>query len=119
MTPVTATGAQAAVRPTQSEGTSWLVQRVILALALMAGFYLFALFIVIALLSIPYAESMVLNRVDFRIAGACIGAALAVLWALAPRKDRFNPPGPRLDDSTSPRLFHVIREVAAATRQIE
>ena len=112
-------GAQTAARSTQPEGTSWLVQRAMLALALMVGFYLFALLIVIALLSIPYAESMVLNRVDFRIAGACIGAALAVLWALVPRKDRFNPPGPRLDDSTSPRLFQVIREVAAATRQIE
>ena len=99
--------------------TAWLAQRVFLALGLMAGFYLFALAIALALLWIPYAEWTYAGRIHIKIAALCIGGAFTVLWALVPRVDRFDPPGPRLEESTHPRLFTLIREVAGATNQAE
>jgi len=106
-------------RPIQRHHTTWLVQRAALAIALMIGFYIFALVIAFVLLSIPLAEWTYLHRLDLRIAVACIGVGLAVLWALVPRIDTFEPPGPRLDDSEYPHLFRVIRDVAASTSQAE
>src|SRR3954462_14897458 len=103
--------------PTSVDSSAWVAQRALLAVGLMIGFYLLALTIAAALLWIPYAETTYLNRLDGRIAVACIGSALAILWSLVPRRDRFTPPGPQLHESTSPRLFSLIRRVAAATKQ--
>lgn len=98
---------------------SWLVRRAILAIALMVGFYAFALTIAFGLLWIPYAEWAYVGRVHLRIALVCVVAGLTVLWAIVPRADRFEPPGPRLDEYTCPELFRMIREVASATGQSE
>jgi heat shock protein HtpX len=106
-------------RPAQTQSTTWLVQRALLAIALMIGFYVFSLAIALGLLWVPYAEWVYVGRLDLKIAAVCIGAAFAVLWALVPRADAFEPPGPRLDDSTHPGLFQLIRQVAAATGQSE
>src|SRR5439155_6624955 len=95
----------------------WLAQRALLAIVLMVGFYVFAAAIAVILLSIPYAEWTIAHRIDFRIAAFCIGGGLTILWALVPRPDRFEPPGPRLEESSHPQLFRLIREVAAATHQ--
>jgi hypothetical protein len=73
--------------------TAWLVQRAMLAIVLMVGFSVFALAIAAGLLLIPYAEWYYLERVDFRIAVVCLGAGLAVWWAIVPRIDRFEPRG--------------------------
>jgi len=98
---------------------TWLVQRAVLALALMLGFYILAIVIALALLWIPFGELMYLHRIDVRVAVPCLGGGLAILWALLPRADNFEPPGPRLEESSQPALFRVIREVAAATGQAE
>ncbi len=90
-----------------------------MAIALMIGFYAFSLAIALGLLLIPYAEWVYVGRLDLKIAAFCVGAAVAVLWALVPRADTFEPPGPRLDDSRHPALFQMIRQVAAATGQAE
>jgi len=97
--------------------TTWLVQRVLLATVLMIGFYLFAALIALTLLWIPYAGWTYIGRVHVKIAALCVGAGLTILWALVPRRDRFVPAGPRLDESVHPRLFQMIHEVAAATGQ--
>jgi Zn-dependent protease with chaperone function len=115
--------AEAAQRQTYSprpfkNQTAWLVKRALLAIALMVGFYVFALAIVLVLLSIPYLEWTYVGRLHIKIAAVCIGASVTILWALVPRPDRFEPPGPRLDESLHPRLFRLIREVATATRQV-
>ncbi|MCL4813493.1 MAG: M48 family metallopeptidase, partial [Vicinamibacteraceae bacterium] len=94
-----------------------LARRALMALALMVGFYALALFIVVALLWIPYAEYAYLGRVHIKIALLCVGGAGAILWALLPRADRFDPPGPRVDEAHHPRLWARIREVAAGTGQ--
>jgi Zn-dependent protease with chaperone function len=98
---------------------AWLVARGLLAITLMVGFYALALGIVIALLWIPYAEVMYVGRVHLKLTLVVVVAALSVLWAILPRIDRFNPPGPRLDEYTCPELFRMIREVASATGQSE
>ena len=66
--------------------TAWLIQRVVLAILLMVGFYALAAAAIGGLIWIPYAEFRYLNRVDFRIAVACLGSAVALAVALVPRR---------------------------------
>jgi Zn-dependent protease with chaperone function len=94
-----------------------LAARALLAVALMIGYYVLAVGVSAALLWIPYAEFRYLERVDFRIAAACVVGAGTILWALVPRPDHFEKPGPQLTPSTAPELFAVIDNVAAATSQ--
>jgi Zn-dependent protease with chaperone function len=47
---------------------------------------------------------------------AIVGAG-AILWAIVPRIDRFQDPGPRLLEGEHPRLFAVLRRVAEDTGQ--
>jgi heat shock protein HtpX len=98
-------------------GTGWLIRRAMLAVALMIGFYVFAVAIALALLWIPYAEFAYVHRIHPKLAIVCVGGALAILWALVPRPDNFEAPGPRLDERTHPKLFGVIDDVATATGQ--
>jgi Zn-dependent protease with chaperone function len=97
--------------------TGWLIRRAALAVALMVGFYVLAVAIALGLLWIPYAEFAYVHRVHPKLAIVCVGAALAILWALVPRPDHFEAPGPRLDERTHPKLFGVINQVASATEQ--
>ncbi len=91
--------------------------RAVMALFLMAGFYGFSLIIAGGLLWVPYAEYTYLDRVDGRLALFCVIGAGTILWALVPRIDRFEAPGPRLTPATAPYLFTIIEEVAKATSQ--
>lgn len=97
--------------------TSWLVQRAVLAIVLMVGFYVLSLATIAGLLWIPYAEYVYFDRVHIRIAFACVVGAIALGLSLMPRKDHFEPPGPLLEEASEPRLFAFIREIATATRQ--
>jgi len=98
-------------------GTLWLAQRAMLAIVLMAAFYLLAAAIVAGLLWIPYAEWAYLDRVHPRIALACLVSAATLTFAVFPRRDKFEPPGPRLDERSQRKLFTVLRSVADATKQ--
>lgn len=91
--------------------------RAIMAVALMVGFYVFALGIAGTLLFVPYAEVRYLHRVDGRILVFCLVGGLSILWSILPRADKFDPPGPRLTPSTAPHLFTMINDVAAKTSQ--
>ena len=91
--------------------------RAVMALFLMVGFYGFSLAIAGGLLWIPYAEYTYLDRVDGRLALFCVIGAGTILWALVPRIDKFEAPGPRLTPATAPYLFTIIEEVAKATSQ--
>jgi Zn-dependent protease with chaperone function len=94
-----------------------LAARILLALVLMVGFYLLALGIAGGLLWIPYAEWVYAHRLHPKIALACVIGAGIILWSILPRFDRFDPPWPPLRPGEHPRLFALIREVAAATGQ--
>jgi Zn-dependent protease with chaperone function len=95
-----------------------LAARALMALVLMLGFYALALAISGALLWIPYAEVAYLGRIHPKLALACIVAAGGVLWAIVPRPDRFEPPGPQLTRANAPALFVLIDQIARSTSQV-
>lgn len=94
-----------------------LAARAVLALALMVGFYVVAIGIAFGLLYIPYAEAVYANRLHLKLALFCIVGAGVILWSIVPRPDRFTAPGPMMSSQDQPKLFPVIREVAAASGQ--
>ena len=94
-----------------------LLGRALVALLLTVGFYTLALGIAFGLLYLIYLEVVVVGRVNIRLTvGAFIGAVV-ILWAIFPRIDRFEPPGPRLTRQNFPDLFKQIEGVARSTRQ--
>jgi hypothetical protein len=58
-----------------------------------------------------------LHRVHPRLAIGCIVSALALVVAVFPRRDKFDAPGPRLDEASQRKLFTMLRSVADATKQ--
>ncbi len=94
-----------------------LRNRAVMALFLMVGFYVLALAIVAGLLFIPYAEYTYLERLSGRLAFGCVILAGMILWAIVPRADKFEAPGPRLTPGTAPYVFTLIEDVAKATGQ--
>jgi hypothetical protein len=106
------------------KSTIWITFRAVVALVLMAGFYVFGCAVAIVLLLVPYAEFVYVNqllrispRFFLGIAAVCIGAAGSILWSLVPRRDKFEAPGPQLTPESQPRLFTVLRDVADVARQ--
>ena len=92
--------------------TAWLVQRSILAIALMLGFYALALGMAGAFLGIIYVQVVYGDEISIRLAVPCLFFALAILFTMVPRRDRFVAPGPRVEESDEPRLFAFVREIA-------
>ena len=95
-----------------------LASRAAMALLLMVGFYGLAIGITIAFLWIPYAEYTYTGQLHLKLLALCAAAAGVVVWALVPRLDRFDPPGPALTRANAPRLFDLIDEVARGTSQV-
>ncbi len=94
-----------------------LAARSFAALALMVGFYLLAIGMVVGLLAIPYAEWVYAGRVHLRITLGCVIGAAMIAWAILPRRDRFEEPGPRLTSDAQPELFEKLAALANATGQ--
>lgn len=97
--------------------SSSLAGRALLAVVLMIGFYILAVAIAAGLLYIPYAEMTYGNRIHIKLALICVVAALAILWSVLPRFDKFEPPGPQLTRDQHPRLFDELDGVAKSTGQ--
>jgi heat shock protein HtpX len=94
-----------------------LAGRAALAVLLLVGFYVLAFAIVAGLLYIPYAEVTYLHRVNARLTIFAVVGAGAILWAILPRIDRFQAPGPALTRDRQPRLFAVLDDVARSAEQ--
>jgi Zn-dependent protease with chaperone function len=94
-----------------------LVRRAALALILMISFYALALFVAGALAWLAYADMTLARRPNGRLILFCVIGAGSVLWAIIPRPDRFEDPGPRITAHDHPELFKLIQEVAKATGQ--
>jgi heat shock protein HtpX len=94
-----------------------LAVRALLALLLMIGFYGLALGVAAGLAYVPYAEWVYLHRINFRIALFCLVGAGAILLAILPRPDRFEPPGVLLEPARHPRLHGQLQRLAAAVGQ--
>jgi heat shock protein HtpX len=91
--------------------------RALMAVGLMIGFYVLAIGIAFGLLWIPYAEFVYAGRLHLKLAFGCVVAGLAILWSVIPRRDKFVPPGPRLEPAKHPRLFRELNSIAVATGQ--
>src|SRR5512136_828493 len=85
--------------------------RALLAVVLMLGFYLLALAISLGLLWIPYAEVVYAHRLHLKLAVVCGLGALAILWSVLPRIDKFEAPGPQLARDQHSRLVQEIEGV--------
>jgi heat shock protein HtpX len=99
------------------ESARSLRSRAMLALLLMVGFYAFALAIAGALLWVPYAEVTYMDRINGRLTLFCVIGGLTILYAIVPRIDKFEAPGPRLTPANAPKLFEMINDVAKQTSQ--
>ena len=96
-----------------SPSRGWFAARALLALLLLAGFYLLALGIAAGLAWIPYAEWVYTDRIHPKLALVCLAGAFLILKAtLFVPRPRFEPPGPEIGDADQPVLFAVIRKVA-------
>ena len=91
--------------------------RMILAVILLVGFYVFAIGIAGALLFGIYAQVHYSERISIRLSVVLLFGAGAILFAIFPRADKFDPPWPMLDAAGQPRLFRKLQELAAATKQ--
>ncbi|HUQ82645.1 MAG TPA: M48 family metallopeptidase [Gemmatimonadaceae bacterium] len=94
-----------------------LAGRATLAVLLLIGFYVLAFALIAALLYVPYAEVTYLHRINGRITLFAIIGAGAIFWAILPRIDRFDPPGPSLERARHPRLFATLDEIARSAEQ--
>jgi Zn-dependent protease with chaperone function len=90
-----------------------LAGRAAAAVALTVGFYTLALGVAGALIAFPIL-GMATEDVPFNIwlAAFCIVTGLTILRAIAPRRERFEPPGPELTRDGQPELFGEIEAVA-------
>lgn len=91
--------------------------RIALVIALTIGFYVLALGLAAALILVPYGIWTSTREIDPRLAIFCGVSAILILYSIAPRIDRFTPPGPVLTEAEQPRLFALIRKVADAAGQ--
>jgi heat shock protein HtpX len=81
------------------------------ALALLLLFYGGALALAGTLLVLPYVLYTT-HRFHALLTVLCLAGAGLLAWAAWPRRERFEPPGPRLTEAEHPRLFAFIHDVA-------
>lgn len=95
--------------------TTSFAGRAVLALALLAGFYLFAIALAFALMYLAYASVVDAHRIHLgMLIGGPLGAFAIVKGLLFARAAPFEAPGPEVVEVEHPRLFASIRRVASA-----
>lgn len=96
---------------------TWLAARAALALLLTVGFYLLAIGIAYGLLWLAYADVVYGRRIHPKVILFAVLGAMAILWSILPRPDKFVAPGPRIPEAAEPDLHKALREVASSTEQ--
>lgn len=94
-----------------------LLWRGILAIVLMAGFYLLALGISLGLFYLSYTTLKEGDHGSVFLVAICIFSGGAILWSILPRRDKFKAPGERITEKQHPRLFELIRKAAVHAQQ--
>jgi heat shock protein HtpX len=91
----------------------------VLAVTLIVCSYVLTLLLAAACVYIPLLLIRTLIFTPSAIFLLVGGAAVAgtMLWSLAPRRDRFQPPGPQLDPNRQPRLFSELESIAKALHE--
>lgn len=102
---------------TQLRASNSLAGRAAAALGLMVSFYGLAIGIGVGLMYLAYLDATTGERIHPKVIIFCVAAGASVLWAIIPRVDKFEAPGPRIHSADEPELFKALEEVAAATRQ--
>ena len=76
--------------------------------------YIFLLALAVACVYFPFRllESGVTNLQVVLLFFFGIAVAGALLWSMVPRRDKFSPPGPRLERASQPRLFAELDRIA-------
>ena len=85
----------------------------------MVCFYGLALTIVAALVVVPLLMVRYSMGLFLKLGLFCLLGAYAILRAILPRRDHFEPPGPRLVPEDQPRLFTEICGIANKVQQPE
>lgn len=93
-----------------------LVTRAVIAIALLVGFYLFAIIIAGVLLYIAYL-TLCSQVVFYKITFLCLALACTIIWSIIPRRERFYSPGPQVYAHQHPRLFNLLQDVATKTQE--
>jgi Zn-dependent protease with chaperone function len=86
-----------------------------LAAVLIVGFYILTLALATACVYLPYLLLTAPNGAGLQVILLLLaGVAMAgtILWSLIPRREKFVPPGPRLEAARHPRLFAEIERLA-------
>jgi heat shock protein HtpX len=98
---------------------SFVLIRSISAVALTIGFYALALGICAAIAGIDWLllESGAWNLWTLKVGVFSAIALYSIVVAVAPRRDRFEAPGPLLDPQAYPELFALIRDITARSNQ--
>jgi Zn-dependent protease with chaperone function len=94
-----------------------LRRRALLAVALTVTFYVLAIAIAVALIAGPIALWASSGTGNIWVTIAAAGAGLAILRAIIPERDRFEPSGPQLRREDQPRLHALLDAVAADVGQ--
>ncbi len=76
--------------------SSSFLGRIMLAIALMVGFYILAIVLAGTLILVPIVV-MMFGRFSSELAVLMIISGCLILWSVLPSWDRFFPPGPRLN----------------------
>lgn len=96
-----------------------LGRRIATAVALLVGFYVFAILVGGALLALAILQWTTDLPQNIWLTVACLASAYAIFSSIIPRRARFEPPGPAIDPDRAPRLFAMVRETAASLDQPE
>ncbi len=95
-----------------------LAGRFAAAIALTIGFYALALALAGALVGGPLYALLSAGRINFLTVSAFF-LGVSILWAIFPRRLRFEPPGVLIDHESQPRLLSLIAEEAKAMQEKE
>lgn len=101
--------------PTRPPRSS-LARRAFLALALTIGFYVLAI-VMMGLLVLLVGADLASGHLHFQLLVIAVVAFFAILIAIIPRGDKFEPPWPQLIESQSPLLFKKLESIANAAGQ--
>ena len=93
-----------------------IVMRAVIAIALLIGFYLLAFVMAGVLLYLAYL-TLHARVIFYKVTLLCLGLACTIIWSIVPRREKFCPPGPRLDLLQHPGLCALLQDVAAKTRE--
>ena len=91
--------------------------RIGVAVALLVAFYVAALVIALGALAIAVLQWTTDLPQNIWVTFACVFTGFVILKSIVPRRQRFEPPGPELEQYRAPALHRMVGDVAEAAGQ--